>query len=200
MAEIKSHPGGALTHFRPNQSKILEAILHVIETAEASGRLATQFDIAKTVFLADYRHLESYGRPITFDNFVAMKFGPVPSLTYDMLKPSYDWVAHFQMKAAPWSTREISSTTREYFSVQRPANRRKLSESDLLSLDGALKDVQAMGFKKTSDFTHRLPAYLRAWEKRGDSKSNPMDLKLLLPDFDEETFHELEHASKHLSV
>jgi hypothetical protein len=57
-----------------------------------------------------------------------------------------------------------------------------------------------MGFKNTSDFTHRLPAYVKAWESRGEHKSNPMDLRLLLPDFDEETLSDLEHASKYLSV
>jgi hypothetical protein len=184
---------------KPNLTKILEAILHVIATAEKSGRRATQFDIAKTVFLADYRHLQSYGRPVTFDNFVAMKYGPVPSLTYDMLKSSFGWPT-VGLSGPPWKSREISPTTREYFAVKRPANLRKLSESDVAALNAALSDVQAMGFKKTSDFTHRLPAYLKAWESRGESNSNPMDLRVLLPDFDDETFDDLEHASKHLSV
>ncbi|MGS1016453.1 Panacea domain-containing protein [Allosphingosinicella humi] len=179
---------------KPNPSKILEAILLVIETAEKSGRHATQFDIAKSIFLADYRHLLSYGRPITYDNFTAMKFGPVPSMTYDMLKPSFRWSV-FSMPKAPWETRQINERMRQYFRPERSANRRKLSETDITALVQAFRDVKAMGFKKTSDFTHNLPAYLEAWNNRGDKKANDMDLRRLLPEFDDEMLSDLEHAS-----
>ena len=46
----------------------------------------TQYDIVKSLFLADKAHLNRYGRPITFDNYFAMKDGPVPNLAYNLLK------------------------------------------------------------------------------------------------------------------
>ena len=35
----------------------------------------------KLVWMADRLHLREYGRPITNDDYVAMKFGPVGSVT-----------------------------------------------------------------------------------------------------------------------
>ena len=70
----------------PNGPKVWEAILHVIREADRRNIRVTQFEILKTLFLADRAHLNRYGRPITFDEYVAMQDGPVPSLAYDVLK------------------------------------------------------------------------------------------------------------------
>lgn len=184
---------------QPNLPKILEAILHVIALGEKSGRPATQFEIAKTIFLADYRHLETYGRPVTYDNFIAMEHGPVPSATYNMLKPSFNW-QELGLERAPWRTKPLGEKARGYYGLTREANLRKLSESDLALLDNSFSDVRAMGFGKTSDITHKIPAYEKAWNNRGARLGNPMDLRDLLPDFDEEMISDLQHLSKHTSV
>ncbi len=42
--------------------------------------------IFKIMYFADKAHLERYGRFICGDSYVAMRNGPVPSVTYDMLK------------------------------------------------------------------------------------------------------------------
>ena len=197
MVMIAKKFGDDLPRLQPNLIKILESIIYVIEIGGEMGKQVTQFDIAKTIFLADYRHLGEYGRPVSFDNFVAMKFGPVPSTTYDILKPSFNW-SLYGLSKAPWATRDISPTTREYSRPTRSANRNKLSQSDTSALEQAFTDVKAMGFKKTSDFTHKLPAYIEAWENRGDGKMRAMDLRKLLPDFDNDTIEEIQHASKHM--
>ena len=181
---------------KPNDFKILEAILLVIELAEQSKSPPTQFEISKTIFLADYRHLQTYGRPITFDNFHAMKFGPVPSRTYDMLKPAFDW-SRFGMEGAPWKSRLIDASARQYVHPSRSSNRRKLSESDVAEIEQAFRDVKAMGFKQTSDETHKLPAYEEAWNARGTSLAKQMDLRLLLPEFDDEMIGDLVRASRY---
>lgn len=193
---LANQPSAELPHLKPNVPKILEAILIVIEAGEKSNRPPTQFDIAKTIFLADYRHLENYGRPITYDNFHAMFNGPVPSTTYDMLKPNFDW-NFIGMEKAPWVTRPISAKVREYLRPARSANRSKLSDSDTAALEQAFNDVKAMGFQKTSDFTHKLAAYKDAWNSRGTANANKMDLRKLLPDFDQDMINDLEFASKH---
>lgn len=180
---------------QPNDSKILESIILVIELSEHDKAPATQFEIAKTIFLADYRHLQTYGRPVTFDNFHAMKFGPVPSRTYDMLKPNFDW-ASLSLERAPWKSRLKDTNVREYVHPSRSANRRRLSESDIAEIERAFRDVKAMGFKKTSDETHKLEAYKQAWDARGSSMAKQMDLRLLLPDFDDEMIDDLVRASR----
>ncbi len=195
MSVIASDPSAGLPRLKPNFAKILEAILFVIELSEKDDCELTQFEIAKTVFLADYRHLTNYGRPVTFDNFTAMRWGPVPSLTYDMLKPSFNWRAH-GMDGPPWRSETVAETKRHYSKPARPANLRKLSESDVGELREAFAMVKAMGFLKTSDFTHKLPAYKDAWDSRGQNKAKDMDLRRLLPDFDADMIADLQHASR----
>lgn len=197
MSVFASVPNASITRLTPNRIKILEAILVVIEAGEKTNRPPTQFDIAKTIFLADYRHLQSYGRPVTYDNFHAMKHGPVPSETYNMLQPSFEW-SSLGLGKAPWATMPLSASTRQYVRPARSANRSKLSESDIAAIEQAFSDVKAMGFTKTSDVTHRLQAYKEAWDSRGNKKSNPMDLRLLLPAFDSEMLEDLAFASKHV--
>lgn len=198
MVIYASDGRGELPDLTPNNSKILEAILLVLEKAEATGKSATQFDIAKTIFLGDLRHLQIYGRPITFDNFFAMEFGPVPSRTYDMLKPGFNW-SSLSLERAPWRVRNVDSKTKEFSRPSRSANKRKLSESEISLIEQAFLDVKAMGFKKTSDFTHTLEAYKKAWDARGNLATKKMDLRLLLPDFDSEMIADLEFASKYAS-
>jgi hypothetical protein len=57
-------------------NRILAAMLFLMN--EHPG--LTQCQIVKSIFLADEQHLNTYGRPVTFDNYVAMPRGPVPSL------------------------------------------------------------------------------------------------------------------------
>lgn len=40
----------------------------------------------KILYFAEKEHLSKYGRPITWDRYIAMKDGPVPSAIYDLLK------------------------------------------------------------------------------------------------------------------
>jgi hypothetical protein len=46
----------------------------------------SMYTILKMIYLADRCHLERYGRPITGDDFIAMKQGACPSKIYDSMK------------------------------------------------------------------------------------------------------------------
>src|SRR5271155_2168922 len=50
----------ALKPFKPDRERILEAIIYLIN----KGKNLSQYDIVKTIFLADKAHLNRYGRPI----------------------------------------------------------------------------------------------------------------------------------------
>jgi uncharacterized phage-associated protein len=67
---------------KPNIAKIKEAVLFLLNNASDD---LDQYKIAKAIFWADVNHLNKFGRPVTYDNYVAMKFGPVPSKTYEFL-------------------------------------------------------------------------------------------------------------------
>lgn len=166
-----------LPTFTPDDGKILEAILLLIEEAEARNFELTQYDIVKSVFLADERHLDEQGRPVTFDNYKAMEHGPVPDRTYDMLSPGFDW-ARLGLAGAPW-LRTASKRRKAFFTrPARAANRRRLSGTDVDALVDALVRVKTLGFRKVRQLTHRHPAYLAAWGA-GEAKSAHIDLRLI---------------------
>jgi len=187
---------------KPHNRKILESLVFLIHEALGRGYRPTQYDLVKSIFIADYHHMNKYGRPVTYDTPHAMTHGPVPTRAYDMLKPSFNWPAAYGLEAAPFSMRdypEKGPTVREYYNPSRAPDYRVLSKSDLNALSDALVYVIEKGFAGTKDWTHQLPAYKSAWASRGFSESVPMDLAALLEGNGEEDAEEIIFASKHLA-
>ncbi|MEG6510106.1 Panacea domain-containing protein [Methyloligella sp. 2.7D] len=183
---------------QPNVSKIVEAILHVVSEAETRRTSLTQYEIVKTLFLADKAHLNRYGRPITFDDYVAMRDGPVPSFAYDLLKRNQSAVKRAG-NDIPWeqSERVAGERAHHYHSPARKPDESILSPSDLVALSDALASVKGLSFGQIRRLTHEDPAYLDAWEDDGERKQYPMSYGLLfeVPDF--EKAERIEFLSKH---
>jgi len=76
----KSFEGADMEKF--DEEKTLAAILFL---ASQDGQIDL-YALLKTLYYADKNHLKEWGRTITGDFYVRMKFGPVPSQAYDMLK------------------------------------------------------------------------------------------------------------------
>lgn len=195
---MKAEVQRKLPKLNPDWEKLLEVILFLIKEAQGTGAPATQYQIVKSIFVADERHLNEYGRPIVYCNYSAMENGPVPSEAFDMLKPEFAW-SKIGLDSAPWRRVAASSRGRracEFMDAREP-NLRKLSKTDVDHLRGALATVRHLGFGGTKDFTHKHPAYKDAWKDGGDRKSFPMDYQLLLSDQDPELLADIIHASKH---
>jgi uncharacterized phage-associated protein len=186
-------PARPQVRLRPNRKKITEAILFLIEESERR-RLGspTQYDIAKTIFIADTMHLNEFGRPITYDNYHAMKDGPVPSATYDLLKSGRSATARSNL---PWEIMEEGN--KMYFiKAKRSPNLRALSRSDCDALSAALQKIKRMRYDEIRRLTHDHPAYLDAWRDEGP-RSFPMRYELLLENPNLELALEVEYASRH---
>ncbi|TQL14929.1 uncharacterized protein DUF4065 [Zymomonas mobilis] len=184
----------------PDRKKILEVILFLLEEGERRGLMLTQYDIVKSVFLADKKHLDEFGRPITFDNYTAMKHGPVPSFTYDLLKPTAPkslW-QFFGLDEPPWIRKERAGTTAaEYSCPERHANLRKLSATDIDALCSALTVVKSLRFGDLREYTHSNRAYIAAWRDDDAVRAFDMDYRLI-PDVDDlDLIDDLAYASHH---
>ena len=68
--------------FEFNKEKSIAALLYIIKQISN----ADLHKISKVFYYSDQKHLARYGTPITGDMYVAMKFGPVPSKIYDIIK------------------------------------------------------------------------------------------------------------------
>lgn len=180
----------------PKRDKIVEALLFLIERAQNQYKEVTQFDLVKSLFIADTAHLETYGRPVTYDNYSAMKNGPVASEAYDMLKGNYG-KAHLMEQWPLWSRTRVSGSIYRFDRPVRAPNLKKLSTSDRSELIAAQDVVWSLGFGAVSDLTHEHRAYKAAWNKKEhpDTKAFPMNYKLLVPGDDEELVAEIAFAS-----
>ena len=182
-----------------NYRKAVELILFLIEEAERRGVYVTTYDIVKSVFVADVAHLNNYGRPISFDNYYAMKDGPVPSAIYELLGDERPEKFTPEFGAWPLWHKEPSpkdgGNVMKFVRPKRSANLRMLSETDISALKEALSLIKAQSFTQTRDMTHEYPAYIEAWKPAGSKKSYLMNYTLLIEGGDEDLVSDLVHAS-----
>jgi uncharacterized phage-associated protein len=175
VTETQGHKAPRV-RLQPNVKKIVEAISCVAGEGERRGYILSQFDILKTLFLADKSHLNKYGRPVTFDNYHAMRHGPVPSLSYSCLKQTDGAMALLRrhgIKAFPWkrSARPGADGSYRYRALKKAPDENVLSESDIKALSDALTTVKSLPYLELRKMLHADEAYLEAWEGDSPKKS-----------------------------
>ncbi|MCP4091515.1 MAG: SocA family protein [Gammaproteobacteria bacterium] len=67
-----------------DSEKTVEAIVYIAERLRPQN--STIYTVVKLLYFADRIHLNDFGRLITGDRYVAMRNGPVPSKSYDIVK------------------------------------------------------------------------------------------------------------------
>lgn len=117
----------------------------------------TAFFASKVLFFAEKEHLNSYGRPIVADTFIAMPAGPVPSTIYDFVRgrlgQSGDpdgFVNAIDLSQYP----KILAKRKYDFSV--------LSDSDIAALRSAIEFCKSKTFSHLSQLTHQEKSWLDA--------------------------------------
>jgi uncharacterized phage-associated protein len=139
------------------EQKALTAILYVAHAlnSKAPEKRADLYKLQKVLYFADRKHIAKYGRSITGDFYVAMKDGPVPSKTYDMLKQVrgdgyYNSTAEF-LNLLNDSIHFIENIT---IVPQKQANIKDLSESDIDALDKAIEQLKNLTFDQIKKLSH----------------------------------------------
>lgn len=189
----KAYPGA----MRPDGARVREAILHLIYRADRLQFAVTQYDILKSLFFADKTHLNKYRRPITFDQYHALPDGPVPSLSYDVLKEALLAFKAIEVDEALWQTEPAEARAIRYFAAARDGSEDVLAETDIEELDSAQDLVRKLGFRGVWTRTHADPAYQKAWAQRGEGKRFPMRYEDLLERPDPKLIAELAFVSSH---
>ena len=182
---------------KPNLRKILAAIAYLIAMSEKRGTAISQYQILKSLFLADRAHLNSYGRPVTYDNYHAMRAGPVPSVAYELLKESSVVMKRNRIKHLPWERHPAGAGRFDYSRADTRDVDSALSESDKGCLENALAAIKGLSFSQIVRLTHADPAYVEAWEQNGEHKSYLMSYGMLFDAPNYEAAERVEFLSKH---
>lgn len=173
---------------KPSVDRIVAALYFVMTEARCRARNVSQYDLVKTLFLADRAHLNEWGRPVTYDNYRAMLHGPVPSLAYDLLKGNEKAMRDHHLDRVPWISVPHSKSTKHFSPVDDALDPQDyLSESDIEVLRNSLGVVLSLGFSQIRRLTHEDPAYVDAWREDGGRAAYAMKLGLL---FDEPNFEQ----------
>lgn len=144
--------------FNRKPEKIIEVILYLVQE-----RALTTYQIVKFFYLADREHLRRYGRPISYDRYVAMKAGPVASTAYDLIKGNE--IHGIDSDKLPFERVEIGA----YWGISNPSrevNFNLFSKSDIKILDEILETYRKHSFEKLYELTHKHEAYDKAWRNR----------------------------------
>jgi hypothetical protein len=181
----------------PNVGRILAALYFVIAEAQRRGRNVSQYDLVKTLFLADRAHLNAWGRPVTYDNYSAMLHGPVPSLAYDLLKGNIKAMRDHRLHDLPWTSIPQLKGKKHFFPLDHALEPQEfLSPSDIDVLTEALSVVLSLGFGQIRRLTHEDPAYLDAWRDDGGRAAYAMKLGLF---FEEPNFEQAAAVAEYSS-
>src|SRR5581483_2217444 len=135
----------------------------------------------------DREHLARYGRPITYDNYCALWYGPVPSKALDLLEGDQWVLREAKLKKLPFKTASgkapNGSDTIFISEPERDVNFDLFSKSDIRVFDEIIKKYKNYTFKQLMDLTHEHEAYKEAWEKRRNGKDNaPMYYEEMIED------------------
>lgn len=187
-----------MLQFTVNKEKTINALHYLICEANKRDVFPTQYELVKAVFLADRAHLNKFGRPITFDSYMAMLHGPVPSFAYDALKQTFNWKS-VELETAPWLSKQDGRVHR-FSSPNSTADSRKLSTSDQNCLSDALGTVLSLTFEQIRRLTHEDRAYVSAWRDEEGIYAFPIDMSLLLDEQDDGAIDDLRYLAEHATA
>jgi len=148
-------------------NRLKSALLYIIDK---QGGESDFISIFKILYAAEKEHLSKYGRTITKDTYIAMRYGPVPSFTYDCFKEVRNHKFPYAGNKPIFQFIDIH----DEFKVRNKENPdfQFLSETDIECLNKSIEENKDKSFGQKSDESHDL-----VWEEA--LPDNTMDILLI---------------------
>ena len=108
------------------------------------------YKILKILYFADKLHLSKYGRFISGDYYIAMKHGPVPSRSYDIIKIARGENPNIY----DIDIKELFDVKDNDLIPKRSAKIEYLSETDKECLDMAIEENKNLSFNQLKEKSH----------------------------------------------
>jgi uncharacterized phage-associated protein len=141
-----------MLRYHPDGEKVVNMIAYFATRCPQ----ATKMKISKLMYYADKTHLNLYGRPISGDAYIRMKFGPVPSMGLNLMRHT----AYFE---------DVSELFDQKIEVKgvavRPLqefDRNVFSRSDMAIMDRILDELGERTAGDLSDLSHGEAAWNKA--------------------------------------
>jgi uncharacterized phage-associated protein len=153
--------------FKIDVEKTIHASLYILGKLQSCDK----HKLFKILYFAESEHLAQYGRPITGDEFKAVKYGPIPSFLTDAIKSVNQDNPFFNSDINPSQYFELVG----YFvGAKMECNTDYLSESDMQCIDNAIAKLKDLDFDQITEVSHN-----QAWNTAYndyDNTINPHDM------------------------
>lgn len=147
-------------------NKLVNTIVYFSDNTNPSRLCKTK--ILKLLFLSDFKHVEKYGRPIIYDTYYHLPFGPVPSLTknyLDNLQNAKDFELGKELDVfkKAFDLEQHTNTRYEYTTIKKKSgvvfDRTKFSKSEIEVLKSMSKKYFDTTAKELVEITHKHIGY-----------------------------------------
>jgi uncharacterized phage-associated protein len=130
------------------------------KTTQAAAYLLKLWDgkrdylsVIKLLYLIDREALLTWGRPVTFDQYVSMDKGPVLSRTYDLISSG-----PFPGEDVYWSE-HISEPKHYTIELKKEAGNDELSEAEITLIEETFRKYGSLDKWKLVELSHELPEW-----------------------------------------
>ena len=147
--------------FKPKYEKIVELLLYLAHKRPG----ADKYQAVKFFYLADREHLIRYGRPISFETYYALSYGPVASTVLDLLNGNPWMLKRVGIEKLPFET-ELNDKTTVIGKPLREVKKELFSKSDFKIFDEIVDHYRDASFDDLFKATHEHYAWRNAWNTR----------------------------------
>jgi uncharacterized phage-associated protein len=155
-------------------TKAVQALAYIANTQD--NREINKMRALKLIWLADRLHLRKYGRTLTGDHYVAMKFGPVPSSTRDILQQNTFSLSQSMLE---YANNFIAVTGKWDYRALCDVNMKVFSETDIEVLSEIVTTYRKLSPFDLRDMSHDFPEWRKFEEEllKNPDRAFPMDMK-----------------------
>jgi len=130
---------------------ILHSILYVLNKFD--NKTVDSHKLSKILYFADQKHLTKYGKDITGDSYVAMKFGPVPSCVLDIINCAKDGSTYEESIELASNGIDVDGYNVKALSDFDPE---WLSKSEINCIDESFEENKNLSFSQLTDKSHDM--------------------------------------------
>lgn len=134
--------------FNLHKEKAVNSLLFVVSQLEKADTHKTY----KILYFADQKHLLRYGRPISGDTYVKMKFGPVPSFVKNIVDEQIEGLEEVVAKYNSYFIQPLIKPNLDF-----------LSESDLECLSESIDENKDLNFPDLTEKSHDFAYNKAGW-------------------------------------
>ena len=140
-----------------DRQKAIEAVLYILNVTQGLD----YYKVFKVLYFAEREHLKEWGTRILADDFVAMKYSPVPTNLYNAAKQDqYDDESSTFSSLFDSVIGLYNADGSNFLYSKREADLDYLAPSDIECLDRAIKEYSKRSFSELLNLSHDS-----AWEE-----------------------------------